>query len=200
MRRCRAAQVAGGDLPALRRRMAIGCAMKGLLAGVVKTSAAKRAPSFSTRRTASNTLGGDGKSINPNRQIAGVERRLRVIQFVRRTFKSFDILKTCASSVSAHVIQHGARNITGYHLAVRAHTHRRLDALASGTTGKIAEFASQVGYRPCRSARQWRWKDSQRIRAPTSPSQALLIPTFCEARISMNCRPSTVSRSLPQRG
>lgn len=30
-------------MPAWRRRIAIGCAMKGLLAGVVKTSAAKRA-------------------------------------------------------------------------------------------------------------------------------------------------------------
>jgi hypothetical protein len=110
--------------------MAIGCAINGLLAGVVKTSAAKRAglqhTSDSLQRLRRRWEKHQSQSAN-----RGVERRLRVIQFVRRTFKRFDILKTCTSSASAHVIQHGARYIAGYHLAVRAHTHRRLDTLTT---------------------------------------------------------------------
>jgi hypothetical protein len=51
---------AGGDLPAWRRRMAMGFAMNGLLAGVVKTKAANRPPLRSLCLTALMALPADG--------------------------------------------------------------------------------------------------------------------------------------------
>lgn len=110
--------------------------MNGLPAGVVKTSAAKRAPGFSARRIASKAVPGDGKSISPIRQI-DVEARLLLRQILRRAFECLDILETCMGGILANMFQHGGRYVAGHYAAVRTDPLCSLNALAAGTAGDI---------------------------------------------------------------
>ena len=171
------------------RRIAIGCAMKGLLARVVKTRAEKRAPGFRARWTAASASPGDGSSISPNRQI-DASKGSASVQVVRRAFERLDIPHACAGGVSAHMLQHGGRYVAGNDSAGRTHAFCRLDALAAGTAGQVDNPHPRPDSRHVdeRSVAPERLTANH---APTSPSRALPTPMWCEARISMCRRPFT---------
>ncbi len=91
--------------------------MNGLLAGVVKTRAAKRAFGFEHPFYAGQRQPRCGEQHETEATNGGIKGRLRRVQVFRRAFNGPDVIQPDPLRVLAHVDEHGAGYVHRNHRA-----------------------------------------------------------------------------------